>query len=538
VNESIAFHSTAIVLLRAKLFLLPDEVENAERRGVIDNLVNTRAHIFRAAKMNCDWSAWTTFDSLLFAVVNEELNFGLQSALLPFDTLGLPVEPQFRKLVAEQHAYPFNDFSSRVAPPKPSVAESKKLKIGYICYDFNDHPTAHLAEGLFLYHNKSGRVNVDAYNYGKDDNSTYRRNIEALVGGKEVDGGRFIELSGVGHDSAAAKIRQEEPHVLIDMQGFTLGGRPEITARKIAPIQVNYLIFPGTSGASFMNYVVGDKWVTPPEHESHYTEKLALLPKSYQINYYDRHLPHDSEGLFAGVRGDEEWQRLREQEGLPADKNVFVFANFNKQDKLEPEIFSVWMQILARTPNSVLWLLEPSHKYVGSGVVENLRLEAEARGVSRDRIVFASRVSKALHLRRVAAADLFLDSFMYGAHSTATDALRGGLPVLTVGGSSFARRVGVSLMENLGFGLSEHLLLSTMREFENIAVHMAASEEGRRELEEIRVTLRATWTGPLFDTEGYTRDFERMSASMWEVRQSCLEDAGCEESGQFMHVML
>jgi len=478
--------------------------------------------------MSCDWRSWLTFDALLHEVNTHQLGQNLQSALLPFDTLGLPVPPHWRKLVATTHAQYLSDFSDTVNPPRPRLdrAQGDRLKIGYICYDFNDHPTAHLAEGLFKFHNQSNAVNVDAYNYGKDDDSTYRRNIEALVGG------RFLELGGEGHDRAAEIVRAAEPHVLIDMQGFTLGGRPEITARRIAPIQVNYLIFPGTSGASFIDYVVGDKWVSPPEHEGHFVEKVALLPNSYQINYYERH------GVGSGFeRGSDAWKEGRRAAGLKED--AFVFANFNKQDKLEPEIWEVWMQVLARVENSVLWLLEPSHRYKGSGVVDNLRREAAARGVARDRIVFAKRVDKGLHLARVGVADLFLDSFMYGAHSTATDALRGGLPMLTVGGDSFARRVGVSLVENLeGEGLKEMLLLSSMKELADVAVWLAGGGEGGQVMAWIRERLREEVTGgggALFDTERYTKDFEQMAKVMWEVRE-CINPNRGGRNG--MHIIL
>jgi len=368
---------------------------------------------------------------------------------------------------------------------------------------------------------------------------------------------RFLELSGDGHDEAALRVRSAAPHVLIDMQGFTLGGRPEISARKVAPIQVNYLIFPGTSGAGFNHYIVGDQWVTPPEHQSHFVEKLAMMPNSYQINYYDRHLEKGGEvqkdevmavegvgqrkgyrGFGYDVRGSDEWKALRTDSGLSADPSVFVFANFNKQDKLEPTIYSSWMQALSRTPGSVLWLLEPSHKFKGSGVVEHLREEAAARGIARERIVFAKRVSKAEHLKRVAAADLFLDSFMYGAHSTATDALRGGLPVLTVGGGSFARRVGISLVENLGEGLEDILLLATGKELVDVSVWLAGTVEGGERLRDVGERLRRTWSGKLFDTELYTRDFERLSMGMWEIKQSCREAQSCSEDNEYMHLVL
>ena len=201
VVESNFHHSSAARILEARLEQLREGGGSGgggveERREVMDNLLHTKAHLFRSAKMSCSWSDWPNFDVLLRAVRTEQMSAGLQSALLPFDTLGLPVTPAWRKEVAVAHARHLTEWGREVEEPTPVSPESgrggerRRLKIGYICYDFNDHPTAHLAEGLFLYHNRSGRVDVDAYNYGKDDNSTYRRNIEDLVGGKEVDGGR------------------------------------------------------------------------------------------------------------------------------------------------------------------------------------------------------------------------------------------------------------------------------------------------------------------------------------------------------------
>ncbi|GMH99028.1 hypothetical protein TrVE_jg9158 [Triparma verrucosa] len=516
VRESCMYHNSAVILLEERLELVRGGQEEGD---VLDQIVGTRAHIFRGMKTSCSWELWRSFDELLADVKALQIAMGRQSSLLPFDTLGLPVSPRFRREIAVSHAGELSRFSSSVAPPEHKIADGR-LKIGYICYDFNNHPTSHLAEGLFMWHNFTNIVDVDAYSYGKDDNSTYRRNIVDLVGGKEEDGGRFVELSHLGHDDSARLIKWHAPNILIDMQGFTLGGRPEITARRVAPIQVNYLIFPGTSGAEFMDYIIGDQWVTPPEHADHYTEKLALMPHSYQINYYDRHNPKPPPAPQS-----DEWNRIRETHNLPLD--AFVFANFNKQDKLEPQIYSTWLNIMRRTPNSVLWLLEPSHKYADSGIVENLRLEAASRGISPSRILFANRVSKSEHLGRLGVADLFLDSFYYGAHSTATDALRGGLPVLTYAGNSFARRVGVSLIKNLSFGLDSFLLTSTAKELEDTAVSLAAGS--RESLEIVRRSLKMTWGGKLFDTQLYTRDFERLMKLM-----VCVYEGG----GAGMHVVL
>ena len=541
VAESVAGHRKVLALMQLRLEGVAKD-DKYETAALDDNILHTRAHVFRSAKMSCSWSEWRAFDQLLQDIGAKQMANGNQSALLPFDTLGLPVDPAWRKEVAVLHARELSELSDRLDRPTAALRDessrrkAKKLKVGYICYDFNDHPTAHLAEGLFLWHNRSAVVDFEAYNYGKDDNSTYRKNIVRLVGGKAVGGGNFVELSHLGHDDAAAVVGGRRPDILIDMQGFTLGGRPEISARNVAPIQVNFLIFPGTSGASFVHYLVGDKFVTPPEHSRFYTEKLALMPNSYQINYYARHV--DDAAKLEKERGSEEWVALRKKENLPASEEAFVFANFNKQDKLEPYIWGVWMDILSRAPNSVLWLLEPSHRYMGSGVVENLQMEAEARGVRKERLIFAKRVGKREHLIRLGIADLFLDSFFYGAHSTATDSLMGGLPVLSVGGGSFARRVGISLLKNLGESLDELLLVNSAKEFADAAVSLATAVAGKSVLQTIKKKLGYCREGALFDTETYTKDFERLNQAMYEVKNSCDGKADRSDCQEFMHVIL
>ncbi|CAM9779986.1 unnamed protein product, partial [Choristocarpus tenellus] len=203
--------------------------------------------------------------------------------------------------------------------------------------------------------------------------------------------------------------------------------------------KVNYLVFPGTSGAPYMDYIIADRHVTPPEHASQYTERLVLLPQTYQVNFYEPYL---------GISEEEPWEgdmvALRLVSGvlryhLPPDPKTVVFVNFNKIDKLEPETFRVWMAILRRVPNGVLWLLDPSPPKTsdrGEQIKHRLCEAAHAHGVQAERLIWAPRVPKADHLRRHIAADVFLDTFTYGAHSTATDALRGGVPLLTVAGET------------------------------------------------------------------------------------------------------
>jgi len=362
VREAILHHLAAAALLETRLQLLSgvdEEIAKDEILEAQDNLLHTRAHIWRASKVNGEWERFADFDVLKHHVDEIQLKNGMDSALLPFDTLGSDVTPQWRKNIAVKHAESLSLFSRNYSPETQksrhthrSINNNKPplLKLGYLCYDFNDHPTAHLAEGLFLYHNtsKNNDIVVSAYNYGKNDNSSYRENIVMLSGGYQAEGGRFFELSHLGHDSGADLIKSDVPDVLIDMQGFTLGGRPELTARMLAPIQVNYLIFPGTSGATFMHYLVGDRFVTPPEHANFYSEKLSLMPESYQINFYKRHVGESENYSWT----KEERRRARVDHGLCED--CFVFANFNKQDKIEPAIFNTWCDVIKSVPGSIL----------------------------------------------------------------------------------------------------------------------------------------------------------------------------------------
>ena len=442
-----------------------------------DSLIMTHAHLSRARKVVCDWHALEARrDSLLHYIETTQLSRGRQSSLMPFDTLHLPVHPIWSLRVATIYSDSFNHlfflYSKRLnlterkivwpgqVPPlhgcDAGAADQRcKLRLGYICYDFNDHPTAHLVEGLFHHHNRS-RVIAAAYNYGRDDNSTYRRHIVS-----ESDD--FVELVLLSHEQAATKVARDRVNILIDLQGHTRGGRPEITAMRPAPIIVNYLIFAGTMGAAYMDYLISDRTQTPGEYVRFYREKMVLMPHSYQVNYYLSHwqpkLHSDwrefaqrmGTGIFdervGGLQVSAERAHARGEEGLPP--KAFVFANFNKNDKLEPNVFGEWMAILRALPGSVLWLLESQASKAFDMLKMNLRMEAAARGVAPHRIFFAPRRSKKRHLSRHWLADCFLDTHIYGAHSTATDALRGGVPVLTMTGRNFAGRVATGLLRSV-----------------------------------------------------------------------------------------
>ena len=427
---------------------------------------------------------------------------------LPFDTLSIEINPVEKMIIAFAYSFNFNQnkrcteldvvrdealiinnnsssttTNNDIMTTKPTVS----LRIGFLSFDINDHPTAHLIEGIFKVI-ESKRKNKNKlfeslytviFSYGKNDASDYRKILQS-------SSDEFVDLVEKSHQDSIAIIRAYKLDIILDMQMYTLGHRAEILARCVSPIQINYLVYPGTSGSSFLDTIVVDKIVAPPEHAIFFTEKLLILPTSYQVSYYDRYLDLTE---FNNLLRHNNWHdykmQLRTAYGLPMDPNAIVFCNFNKLDKLEPQSFKVWMQILARVRNSYLWLLLPSQKKEkGKMVAENIKKYAFYFGIQQSRILFARRVSKSEHIIRHFAADLFLDNLVYGAHSTATDSLRGVLPILTLTGKDFPSRVATSLYDSMRVHYSsssssssdakdlvfDHMVCYSCREFEDLAV--------------------------------------------------------------------
>jgi predicted O-linked N-acetylglucosamine transferase (SPINDLY family) len=273
--------------------------------------------------------------------------------------------------------------------------------------------------------------------------------------------------------------------------GYTGGAREDILALRPAPIQVNAIGYPGSMGASFLDYIIGDHIVSNPDRVELFSEKIVLMPHSFQAN-------------------DNKWEIAapapsRVDYGLPP--RDFVFTCFNNSYKYEPESFAVWMRVLRKTPGAVLWL------YSGGATVErNLRRAAVDQGVAADRIVFAKHRPKSEHLARLRLADLFLDTRYYNAHTGASDALWAGLPLLTCPGRTFASRVAASLLTNIGL---PELIASDQDEYERRAVHLAGNPDELRGLRERLAANRGSW--PLFDTPRFTRNLERAYRAMWDV---------------------
>ncbi len=412
---------------------------------------------------------------------------GEPSPLLPFRALFLPLPSELRLAIARREA---ERLKHAVASLKGTAqmgrwitgGEEMKLKIGYVSADFGEHPTAHLMRGLFRCHDRD-RFEIYGYALRGDDGSVYYQQIRD-------DCDRFVELTGMDNVEAARRIQADGIHLLVDLMTYTNYARPEIFALRPAPVQINWLGFPGSSGADYLDYLLVDPVVLPPEQSRFCTEQPVWLPECYQVN--DR------------------WQDIAETEdrrgehGLP--EQGFVFCCFNQIQKLEPVMFGVWMRILHQVSGSVLWLYTQSEE-----ARERLRATATAHGIAGERLVFAGRLPKARHLARHRLADLFLDTRIYNAHTTASDALWAGVPVLTCTGEAFPARVAASLLQAVGL---PELITHSLEEYEALAVRMATQPA---ELSVLRAKLADhRLRMPLFDTERFARHLEQAYELMWE----------------------
>lgn len=357
-----------------------------------------------------------------------------------------------------------------------------RMRLAYLSADFRDHPVPILIAGVLEQHDRA-RFETTGVSLAPDDGSPMRRRLEGAFE-------RFIDATRLDDGAVAQMLRSMEVDILVDLSGFTQGVRTGILARRPAPVQVNYLGFPGTMGADYIDYILADATVVPPEHHRYYAERVVTLPDMYQ--------PNDRKRAIAAAAP------TRAEAGLPA--GGFVFCCFNKNYKIMPWMFDVWMRLLRQVEESVLWLLEANDT-----ASANLRREAARRGVAPDRLVFAPRLRPDEHLARHALADLFLDTLPYNAHTTASDALWAGLPVLTCLGEAFPGRVAASLLKAAGL---PELITRDMSAYEVLALSLV---HDRAKLAGIRERLAANRAScALFDTDRMRRHLEAAYAAMWE----------------------
>jgi len=360
-----------------------------------------------------------------------------------------------------------------------------KIRIGYLSADFRNHAVARLIAGVFEHHDRT-RFETTALSLGSERESSMRKRLEGAFD-------RVLDVDRASEFDIARQVRELEIDIAIDLMGYTRGGRPGILALRPAPLQVNYLGYPGTLGADYIDYLIADSVVIPDEQRAFYTEKIAYLPDSYQCN--------DSQRRIADAVPS------RKEAGLP--ETSFVFCCFNYNYKIMPEIFDIWMRLLSSVEGSVLWLLEDH-----PAATSNLRQEAEACGIASSRLVFAKRAPLDQHLARLKHADLLLDTLPYGAHTTASDALWVGVPVLTCLGTSFAGRVAASLLSSVGM---PELITHSLQDYEKCARDLALNRSVVLALREKLSKNRMS--GPLFDTTRITRNLETAYSMMWERQQ-------------------
>ena len=364
----------------------------------------------------------------------------------------------------------------------------KKIRIGYFSADFYNHATAFLMAEMFELHDRS-EFEFIAFSFGPNSQDEYMRRIS-----KAFD--RFVDVRNLSDVEVAEMSRALEIDVAIDLKGYTHGSRTGVFALKVAPIQVNYLGYPGTMGADYIDYIIADPILIPERNREFYTEKIVYLPDSYQVN--------DSTRVVS------EKVCTREEMGLPPEG--FVFCCFNNNFKITPLRFDGWMRILGQVEGSVLWLLEDNET-----ASANLRMEAVQRGVNPNRLIFAGRLPNKEHLARQKLADLFLDTFPCNAHTTASDALWVGLPILTRMGESFASRVAASLLNAIHL---PELITTTEEEYEALAVELALNSKRLKRI--TRKLKKNRLTTPLFNTERFTRKIEEAYTEMYRRYQNDL----------------
>ncbi|MEX1109815.1 MAG: tetratricopeptide repeat protein [Dongiaceae bacterium] len=440
------------------------------------------ADLLYRARMDCDWPTVAQYLKPADAALRRALADGAEPAMSAHGALIFYDDPDILRDLASAQA---RRVAERVRPAsRPAIVsndDKKRLRIGYLSGDIGDHPVSHLTRGLFAAHDRA-RFEISVYSFDPKDGSDYR---SAIAGSAD----RFVDMSAMNDVDAAQRIADDGIDILVDLNGQTGAARMGIPARRPAPVQATWLGYPGTVGADWNDYLIADRIVAPADQTDAFVEKLCLLPNSYMVT-------DDGQPVATG-------RMSRANAGLPED--AFVFASFNSSYKIDPAIFDCWTRIMRGVDRSVLWLPQ-----FGATVEERLRAEAASREVDPARLIFAPRLPKEWHLRRLAFADLALDTAAYNGHTTTCDALWAGLPVLTLTGRSFARRVSASLLTAVGL---PELAVSTIAAYERRALALARN---RHQLSVLRGRLQHNRrTMPLFDTALFARDLERAYEAMW-----------------------
>lgn len=423
----------------------------------------------------CDWD---NFDDIV-QTTSDKIKEGKRISS-PFPIASFLDDPHTHQIATKSyidHKYRDQENSAINKYPK-----HKKIRIGYYSADFRNHATSYLMANLFEMHDKS-KFEIIAFSFGPPIQDEMQQRVASSFD-------KFFDVSAKT-DAEILKISRDlEIDIAIDLKGFTRGMRLELFTHRLAPIQVNYLGYPGTMAADYIDYIIADKTLIPDQYQKFYSEKIAYLPNSYQSNDRKRKI---SDKVFS-----------KADFNLPEDS--FIFCSFNQSYKIVPQVFDCWMDILKSVENSVLWILEENEI-----TINNLKKEASERGVDESRLIFADRMPLDEHLARQKLADLFLDSYPYNAHTTCSDALWVGLPVVTLCGKSFASRVSASLLNAIDV---PELITESTEEYKQKALELANNKEKFAQLKEKLAQNRLTT--PLFDIKSFTSHIEQLYNKMYD----------------------
>jgi predicted O-linked N-acetylglucosamine transferase (SPINDLY family) len=437
-----------------------------------------------ARQLRCAWSGLGELHGRIRGLLGRN-GADARSEFNPFPILAMPTSPQQQLAAAEHYA---RGFAVQVSerPIASVIAADERLRVGFASSDFRSHPMVTL---MLEFWERIDRSRIEVFGYG-----IITRNVGPLGQRVERAIGHFIDVSDEPVDRIAQRIRDDRIGILFDLNGYTRNARPAIFALRPAPVQINCIGFPGTLGAPWYDYIFTDRFSLPERLTPFYSERPLYMPHMA--------FPSDTTRLPAGA------PPTRAACGLP--EQGFVFGCFNNAYKILPEMFAIWMRLLQAVPGSVLWLLETNPE-----AKANLRREAAQADVDPERLVFAPRVPVREHVARNAAADLFLDTYPYGAHTTANDALLAGLPVLTCVGETLASRIAGSQLHAIGL---PELVTESFADYETLALKLATQPAL---LKSYRDRLTANrHSHPLFDMAAYARDFEDTMERVWREHRA------------------
>jgi predicted O-linked N-acetylglucosamine transferase (SPINDLY family) len=460
-----------------------DAARHRARAAELSPTLTNQVHASHAARRICDWETAERLEPIIIG----KLRDGPQRSDYPqpFPFLAMPnAKPGDVRAAGVQVASHHLPQPAQPHRPVADLATQRKLRIGYLTPDMHTHPMAHLSVALFEFHDRS-RFETVLFDYAPPtkDNIYRKRALDAFD--------KVVDIRDLSDAEAAKAIADEGIAIVADISGWTTGNRCQILARRPAPVSVQWMGFPGSMGAPWIDYVVVDSIIAPPGSEPEFSEKLIRLPFTYQSN--DRKRRTGEKVTRADV-------------GLPAD--AFVFCNFNQSFKLNRPLFELWMDLLRRRPNAVLWLAQENEWSRAA-----LQQHARALGVAEDRVIFGPRLPLDQHMARLSLADLALDCVPYGSHTTASDALWVGVPQLAIHGDTFASRVSSSLLTAIGL---PELISNSLEEHRDLALRLS---EDRALLARYRARLAENrFTTPLFDSAGFARYMEAGYEAIWRRR--------------------